>query len=193
MVWLGDSTAAGVGAGRPGGALPRQVASRLERPVQLTVLARSGATVEDVIANQLPKVASLDPDVVVISVGANDVVHLTSKDSFASRYRRLLDRLGAVPVIALGVPDMGAPPRFAQPLRAIAGWRGRSLDEEIREEVAGRVGASYVDIAGRTGPLMRRYPDRYFALDEYHPNEAGYGLWADAVLEAARSLPLGPR
>ncbi|HSH59000.1 MAG TPA: GDSL-type esterase/lipase family protein, partial [Acidimicrobiales bacterium] len=122
MVWLGDSTAAGVGADDPDGALPRQVAARLGRPVQLTVLAKSGAKVEELIAQQLPRVSSLEPDVVVLSVGANDVVHFTSKDSFTSRYRRLLDQLGSTPVIALGVPDMGAAPRFAQPLRAIAGW-----------------------------------------------------------------------
>ena len=192
MLWLGDSTAAGVGASGPDGALPRQVASRLGRPVQLTVLAISGAQVEDVIEKQLPKVTALDPDVVFLSIGANDVVHFTSKDSFTSRYRRLLDQLGTTPVIALGVPDMGAAPRFAQPLRAIAGWRGRALDGRIRGEVAGRDAVKYVDIAGRTGPVMRRDPDRYFALDRYHPNEAGYGLWADAVLDVARALPLDP-
>lgn len=192
MVWLGDSTAAGVGAEDPDGALPRQVAAGLGRPVQLTVLARSGAKVEEVIERQLPRVASLDPDVVVLSVGANDVVHFTSKDSFTSRYRLLLDQLTPTPVIALGVPDMGAVPRFAQPLRAIAGWRGRALDGQIREEVAGRAHTRYVDISGRTGPPMRREPDRYFALDRYHPNRAGYGLWADAVLDVARALPLDP-
>jgi len=192
MLWLGDSTAAGVGASGPDGALPRQVASRLGRPVQLTVLAISGAQVEDVIEKQLPKVASLDPDVVLLSIGANDVVHFTSRDSFTRRYRRLLDQLGTTPVIALGVPDMGAAPRFAQPLRAIAGWRGRALDGCIRDALAGRDAVKYVDIADRTGPVMRRDPDRYFALDRYHPNEAGYGLWADAVLDVARALPLDP-
>ncbi len=58
--------------------------------------------------------------------------------------------------------------------------------------MAGRAGTGYVDIAGRTGPPMRRDPDRYFALDRYHPNQAGYGLWADAVLDVARALPLEP-
>ncbi len=192
MLWLGDSTAAGVGADRPEDALPRQVAARLGRPVQLTVLAISGAQVEDVVEKQLPRVASLDPDVVVLSVGANDVVHLASKDSFTRRYRRLLDELGSTPVIALGVPDMGAAPRFAQPLRAIAGWRGRVLDGRIRHEVARRDRTRYVDIAGRTGPAMRRDPDRYFAPDRYHPNGAGYGLWADAVSDVARALTLDP-
>ena len=192
MVWLGDSTAAGVGADGPDGALPRQVAARLGRPVQLTVLARSGSRLGDVVEQQLARAVSLKPDVVVVSVGANDVVHLTSKRRFASQYRRVLDPLRPTPVVVLGVPDMGAAPRFAQPLRAIAGWRGRALDGVVRDALDGRSQAHYVDIAGRTGPPMRREPDRYFAIDRYHPNTAGYGLWADAVLDVVRTLPLRP-
>jgi len=44
-VWLGDSTAAGVGASAAEAVLGRQVARRLDRPVEVRVLASSGATV----------------------------------------------------------------------------------------------------------------------------------------------------
>ena len=190
VVWLGDSTAAGVGAAHPEGSLPHQVASRLDRPIELAVLARSGARVGDVLEHQLPRVAGLRPDLVVVSVGANDVVHLTSGRRFRSRYGRLLDGLRPHPVLVLGVPDMGAVSRFAQPLRAVAGWRGRALDGAVRGAVARRGEVAYVDIAGRTGPAIRRQPDRYLARDGYHPSDAGYGLWAEAVVDVARGLPL---
>jgi len=189
LLWLGDSTAAGVGASGPGASLPHQVAERLGRPTQLRVLAVSGATVADVVAHQLPAVwaASGDrPDAVLVSVGANDTVHLTTTGAFRSRYRRLLAGLPAgVPVVLLGVPDMGSPPRLAQPLRAIAGWRGRALDREIRA-LAGSRHLTYVDIAGPTGPPFRRHPGRYFSADRYHPSDAGYALWAAAVVAAWR-------
>jgi lysophospholipase L1-like esterase len=84
---------------------------------------------------------------------------------------------------------MGAIPRFAQPLRAVAGWRGRNLDAEVRR-VAADTGAVYVDIAGPTGPPFRRHPGRYFAADDFHPSDAGYGLWADAVLKVLRNFSL---
>jgi lysophospholipase L1-like esterase len=90
-----------------------------------------------------------------------------------------------VPVVLLGVPDMGAIPRFAQPLRAVTGWRGRHLDATVRQ-VAADTGAVYADIAGPTGPSFRREPGRYFAADDFHPSDAGYGLWADAVLNVLR-------
>jgi lysophospholipase L1-like esterase len=183
MVWLGDSTAAGVGASSADTAVPRRVARALGRPVDLIVRAVSGDRIDHVVDRQVRGLADLHPDVVLVSVGANDVVHLTSRDDFRDGYRRLLDRIpdGAL-VVLLGVPDMGAPRRLPQPLRAIAGWRGRALDEVTRS-IARDSGSAYVDIAGETGPEMRAHAGRDFAADRYHPSDDGYALWAAAVLE----------
>jgi lysophospholipase L1-like esterase len=181
MVWLGDSTAAGVGAADADGALPRQVASRLERPIQLDVLAISGARIDDVLDRQVAKVEDLAPDLVVISVGANDVTHLTSAGAFFDTYAEVLDAIPeGVEVVLLGVPDMGAPPRLAQPLRYVAGVRGGTLDAKVQELAKGR-GLGYVDIAGGTGPQFRRRPE-LFSADRYHPDTSGYGVWADEVV-----------
>ena len=189
VVWLGDSTAAGVGASSPAGALPSQVADGLAAP-EVAVLAVSGARVGDVLADQVPKVAALRPNLVLISVGANDTIHLTGRGAFRHTYEKVVRALPAgVPVVLLGVPDMGAIPRFAQPLRAVSGWRGRNVDAEVRR-VAADTGAVYADIAGPTGPPFRRHPDRYFAADDFHPSDAGYGLWADAVLKVLSNFSL---
>ena len=192
VLWLGDSTAAGVGVDEPADALPHLVAAASGRPVELRVRAVSGDRVGDVVEDQLPAGADADADVVFVSVGANDVTHLTSRDDFRERYRGLLERLPpAAQVVLLGVPDMGAVPRLAQPLRAVAGFRGRELDEVVRE-VARESGAGYVGIAAATGPTFRARPGEMFAADEYHPSAAGYGLWADAVLaEVDPLLPGG--
>jgi lysophospholipase L1-like esterase len=192
LVWLGDSTAAGVGASSPTGALPSQVADGLGGPdSSMAVLAVSGARVDDVLSDQVPKVAGLRPDLVLISVGANDTIHFTGRGTFRDTYEEVVRALPAgVPVVLLGVPDMGAIPRFLQPLRAVSGWRGRRIDAEVRM-VAAATGAVYADIAGPTGPPFRRHPGRYFAADDFHPSDAGYRLWADAVLSVLRreSLP----
>jgi lysophospholipase L1-like esterase len=182
MVWLGDSTAAGVGASDADHAIPRRVARALDRPVEVVSRAVSGDRVADVVDDQLDGLAALDPDVVLVSIGANDVIHLTSRDDFRRGYEALAAAVpdGALLVI-LGVPDMGAPDRYLQPLRAIAGFRGREL-EEVSEAVARDHDAVYVDIAGETGPTMRSDRRRWFAADRYHPSDDGYRLWADAVL-----------
>jgi lysophospholipase L1-like esterase len=181
VVWLGDSTAAGVGAADADGALPRQVAARLERPVDLAVLAVSGARIDDVVDRQVADVRDLRPDLVVISIGANDVTHLTTSDHFFNAYAQVLDAIpDGVDVVLLGVPDMGAPPRLAQPLRHLAGVRGGTLDARVQELARGR-DLGYVDIAGGTGPEMRRHPD-LFSADRYHPDSQGYEVWADEVV-----------
>jgi lysophospholipase L1-like esterase len=191
VVWLGDSTAAGVGATSAAGAVASQVQDGLGRPgASLAVVAVSGARVADVLARQVPLVAGLHPDLILVSVGANDTIHLTGRVEFRRTYERLVRALPAgVPVVLLGVPDMGSIARFAQPLRAIAGRRGRRLDAEVRR-VAAATGARYADIAGPTGPAFRRDPRRYFAADDFHPGDAGYGLWARAVLDVLRNSGL---
>lgn len=191
VVWLGDSTAAGVGASSPDRAVSAGVARRVASEgaeVDVRVIAVSGAEVADVVKAQVAQVDALDPDVVVISVGANDTVHLTSVSSFRRSYRRLLDALegAGVParrIVLVGVPDMGSPTRLRQPLRAVVGWRGRRLDDEVGK-LAGERGAHYVDLFAATSSAFRADPGRYFAVDEYHPSDAGYARWAEAIAPA---------
>ena len=185
VVWLGDSTAAGVGASRLEATLPEQVALIQAQPVRLTILARSGARVSDVLHFQLPQVGRYHPTEVFVSVGANDAVHLTLRSHFRRDYDRLLAGLPAsvTRVVLLGVPDMGGSPRFAQPLRAVAGWRGRQFATDVAN-LARRRRAIFVDIAAGTGPAFRHEPKRYFASDHYHPNDTGYRLWATVTSAA---------
>lgn len=181
-VWLGDSTAYGIGVRDPASSAAGRIAA--ERNERVVMLGVSGATLSDVVERQLPNVAATDADIIYLSVGANDTTHLTRRSAFETMYRRLLAKLPAgVPVVVLGIPDFGAPPRLAQPLRALAGFRARQLDRVVRRVVADRLGTTYVDIAGPTGPPFRRDPDLYFAGDGYHPSADGYELWAKAVLE----------
>jgi lysophospholipase L1-like esterase len=188
VTWIGDSTAAGVGASSAEGSVSRQVGRRLAdelgRPIDLQVVAVSGARVDDVVREQLALVDP-DADAVFVSIGANDTTHLTSTGDFAASYRAMLEGLPAgAAVIALGVPDIGSVTRLAQPLRAIAGWRGAAYDA-IGAEEAARAGATRVDIAAGTGPAFRADPDRLLAADHYHPSDAGYGVWTEVIVPVA--------
>lgn len=190
VAWIGDSVAAGVGASGPEASLPHLVARGLGRPVDLQVEAVSGARVADALERQVPAVEAARPDVVIVEIGANDVIRLTGTFDFRSTYDRLLGRvtrLGADHVLALGMPDFGGTPRFLQPLRGLIGWRARRLDAEVRAS-AEAFGATYVDIAGSTAAGFAADPDGTHAADRFHPSDEGFELWADAVLD--RLLPL---
>ena len=203
VVWLGDSTAAGVGADGPEGTVARRVATAMAgtggRPVEVSVLATSGAQVADVRDRQVPRLmedGAPRPDVVFISVGANDTTHLIGTDRFGATYADVLDRLAplmapAGRVVLLGVPAMGTIPRFLEPLRTLAGVRGERLDDEVAAHATER-GLTYVDIAGETGAAFSESPDTTYAADDYHPSDAGYALWADAVVDALAEPPRPP-
>ncbi|HEU5001666.1 MAG TPA: SGNH/GDSL hydrolase family protein [Actinomycetota bacterium] len=193
VVWLGDSTAAGLGASSLDGTVAVRTAGLLGRPVALTVLGHSGDRVAHVLHSQLPRLAAARPTVVMISIGANDVTHLTRRSAFRRDYAALLAGLPPVrQVVVVGIPDMGTSPRVPQPLRAIAGWRGRRMNADVRR-LAARSGAIYADVAARTGQAFRDHPERYFAHDRYHPDDEGYALWAAAIASAVRdgSQPTG--
>jgi lysophospholipase L1-like esterase len=75
-VALGDSTGAGVGA-RDGGYVAR-LFKRLEerRPEsKLSNLCVSGATTSDLVRDQLDRGVALNPDLVTIGIGINDIGH----------------------------------------------------------------------------------------------------------------------
>lgn len=191
FVVLGDSTSAGVGAGTPERAYPVLLARHLAsagRRVRLMNLGISGARVRDVLTDQVPRAEGASPDLVFVGIGGNDVTHLTRLARVRRDMERIVRRLrgtGASVVVA-GAPDMRAR-AFLQPLRSVAGLRGRQVARAI-EGVAIGAGVAVVPLAVATRPFVSGHPDRYFSEDGFHPGPDGYAAWVAAitpVLEAA--------
>lgn len=192
VVWIGDSTSTGVGSPQLSTSMAYRVAEMRHGSARLTILGVSGAQVHEVVDEQLPelerRVADGDlPDVVYVSIGANDVTALTRRPSFRDRYRTLIDELvSTVPdaeVVLVGVPDMGTAPRLPVPLRQIAGVRAAQLDDII-QDLADDAGLHHVDLAGRTSRTFSSDPERYFSLDDFHPSADGHRVWAEAVVDS---------
>lgn len=192
VVWLGDSTSTGVGSPRLTGSMAHRVATMRHDAALLTILGVSGAQVHEVVDDQLPdlleRVADGDvPDVVYVSIGANDVTALTRRPTFRDQYGTMIDGIeSAVPdaeVVLVGIPDMGTAPRLPVPLRQIAGVRAAQLDDVIGD-LADGAGLHHVDLAGRTSRTFSSDPGRYFSLDDFHPSPEGHRVWAEAVVDS---------
>jgi lysophospholipase L1-like esterase len=185
FVVLGDSTAAGLGAGNPGAAYPTDLARELADRgwhVRLTALGVSGARVHDVLSHQVPLAIAAAPQLVFVGIGANDVTHLTSLGSIRRDTATLVERLretGAAVVMA-GPPDMRAKAWY-EPLRSLAGWRGRQVADAMASVVRTK-GVPVVDLAKEAGPYFGAHPDTAYASDDFHPGPAGYRAWARAIL-----------
>jgi lysophospholipase L1-like esterase len=192
VTWLGDSLAAGLGADEVADTPAHTVARMLERPVEVRMLAVPGARAEDVVARQLPL---LDPrtDLVVLSVGANDVAAGTGRMAYAAQLDALLTALAPTPTIVLTLPDMGVPDRLAEPLRTLAGLRARYFELARRSVVAAHAHVRSVDVTSRPAGMTRRAARTHLCADHFHPGPLGYRVWAERIAAVAERLlpPLG--
>lgn len=193
---LGDSTSAGQGGDYARG-IATSSAKFLSKNNQVTFynFSVSGAKIADVLNKQWPDAKQINPDVVLVSVGANDVTGLTSlsdiNTNFDKLIKNLIERNCKVNVILTGSPDMGTIPRIVEPLRSLAGWRARSVNEAI-DKVITKHQIVRAPILEKTGPLFAK-DSSLFAVDEFHPNDRGYGVWSPVlqktISEAVTSQP----
>lgn len=184
FVVLGDSTAAGLGAGTAELSYPVQLAKMLAADgyrVSYRSVGVSGARIADVLDEQIDAALAFEPDLVFVAIGANDVVHLTSLSDVRRDASAIYSKLLAadVTLVAGGVPDMRAD-AFPEPLRSIAGWRGREVTGELRRAAA-EVDVPVVPIAEGAGPFFLENPDDAYAADLFHPGPGGYRRWAEVI------------
>jgi acyl-CoA thioesterase-1 len=159
--------------------------------VELRNPAVNGFRTDDVIVEELPLVATFQPTLVTILIGANDIVAGSSDDRYREQlgliHRRVRADAKAAAVYALPQPDWSlsrAGASFGDVARVAA--RIDRFNAIAREE-ADRAGASYVDIA----PLMRGQMSRgMVAPDGLHPSAAAYAEWAEALRD--RLVPSPP-
>jgi lysophospholipase L1-like esterase len=190
LLLVGDSIIAGIGVPRLTQALPGQLAAALAecsgRPVEWQASGRGGDNarqVQAVLQAQLTARAALD--IVVISVGVNDVTGLTSRRRWRAQieaiHATLADR--ARLSVHLGLPPLERFPALPAGLRRSFGHRARVLDR-IAAEQAGRV-------PGRLHLPMQVMPAAHqFASDGFHPNAEGCALWArDVALRIRAAMP----
>jgi lysophospholipase L1-like esterase len=174
-VALGDSLTQGVGAPSYDRGWVGQLRSRLAdagRPHRVINLAVSGATTRDVQDRQLPELQTLQPDLVTLMIGSNDMMRPSTRREFADRFTAILHTLppGSI-VTTLPNPSRIAAAGNAA-LERIAADRGLVI-AELRD------------------PRLRSWRGR-LAADHFHPNERGYSGLADIIADsvlAARRTP----
>ena len=186
LVFVGDSTAVGVGTQRIEQSYPWLVAEHLSSRFRVTldIVGRSGARMKDAEKEFASKAAALQPDIVMIGIGGNDVTHLTALRSVKRSLRRSIATLrksDATILVALG-PRFDSPV-LERPLRDLVQLRVRSLNEALRT-TAEESGVEVIDLPAGLGDHFVRDPERYYSSDSYHPGPEGYVLWARAVDDA---------
>lgn len=187
LVALGDSSLTGPGIGDADRIWLRRALRRLEldRDVEVISLAVGGSRVADV-ARRVDDAIALDPDLVTVAVGSNDVIRATPSRQLRVQLdgvvARLVDAVGVVAVANVG--DLGNVARIPPPLESVMRARSRTARRVIERVVDAHPGAILLDVSRAD----RAFRDRsVFAPDLFHPGEVGHALWAEAVLPDLRA------
>ncbi|HEY1097911.1 MAG TPA: GDSL-type esterase/lipase family protein [Myxococcota bacterium] len=203
-VSLGDSSAVGVGAER-GGGYPARLAARLRRAgleVEHRNVGASGAMAVDVATTQAPQAARLQPALVTIGVGGNDLWQRTSVAELSRSLRDTLQALALVEhvdVFVLNVPDLSLAPIAAlaghyvqitpqQGAARVDAFNAAIADVVNRVDAEARAtGADrhhvVVDLCGPSRREAVNNPE-LFASDGFHPSARGYERYTDLLWPA---------
>jgi len=194
-VALGDSFTEGVGDPHPGsqnglrGWADRVAAAlAIDNPgLGYANFAVRGRVMDDILTDQVPPAQLLEPDLVTVYAGMNDLMALTVDiDAMMTRYAeglKSLHQTGAI-VLAFTAPDLGAKPLFR-------GLRGRgAIYNELLRSIADDLGIGLIDFWRFDEFRDPRLWDR----DRVHLSPLGHEVMAarvlEAVLDAAPTTPV---
>jgi len=184
LLAVGDSIVAGVGASDLSKALVGRTAEKLsgslERQVRWRAHGYSGTNSTRLLEQHLPEIDDLCADVIITSIGINDVTSITTlprwRQNLSALFGQLLAQNAAAIVAFAGLPPLHGFPLLPQPLRGVLGLRARDFDLAAREVIDRHPQVVHVPVDFETTP------DK-FAPDGYHPNEASYVTFGEGMAE----------
>ncbi len=185
---LGASDSVGVGADRPEseGWVPR-VHAALPADTRLLNLGISGATLEEIVRDELPPAIDARPRWVTLWAGVNDLRGRVPLPEFQARLEQTLAAFEGVEprptVLVLNVPDLRQLPAFQGIDPALIDATVRDWNTAIAD-AAGRHDAILVDLY-REWPELAEHPE-YISADGFHPSSSGYARIAELVVANIR-------
>lgn len=186
LIVLGESTVAGIGAPTHETALTGHLASalsgRTKKSVNWLVVARSGITARESLAELVPKLSGHKADVVVIALGVNDSIAFHTSRRWTFDMEQLIKavrrEVGNSLVLLAGVPPLDHFPVLPWPLSFVLGARSASLDQ-ASAQIARKL-ERVIHVPFRIEKARSR---ELFCPDGFHPSELGYSLWAEQLAD----------
>ena len=180
---MGESTVAGLGARDHSRSLAGQFAlhlnNYLERPVEWKVLGKNGVTARQTIDELLPQMPHEQFDYILLGIGGNDVMKLSSPVKWRRDMTELLTRLREkqpkAVIFISNCPMIILSPVIPQPSKALLWQLSRMHDANTREFTRDMDRVVYYP-----QPVGVRL-EGFFA-DGIHPSEQGYAEWAEAMV-----------
>lgn len=184
---VGDSTGVGIGSVDSRSTVPGRLAAAF--PGTEIVNQSSDRALSADIAAQI-QASTGHFDLILIFVGADDVVRLSSYAAMTRAAERALDVASSRADHVAVVPpaDLGAAPIWVWPIDALFSRRAETVRRAWQVATRERTHVHMVDLRLlRHGDPFRLRPRRYYSPDGIHPSADGYALW---FAQITRQVPL---
>ena len=185
-VALGDSTVQGIGASHPSRSTAGIIFATIlanKKNALYHNLGVDGARISEVRRNQLEQAIAMQPDLITISVGANDIRFRTGLASFRSELTWLLEKLRAetdATIVITTIPDLSLTPRVPFLVKGITNLMVKRLNSVITD-LAKEHKIICIDMYHQSRVYAAHYPE-LIASDGFHPSDLGYALWANTII-----------
>lgn len=192
-VALGDSYTIGTGVAAAH-RWPDQLAARIGEVELAANLGVNGYTSADLIAEQLPQLEALRPELVSLLIGVNDVVQGVPDAGYAANVAMILDdltdRLPASRILCVATPDYTRTPRGAE-----YGDPDLQSDRIVRinailREACELRGVAFVPDIFEISQRAIDDPE-LVAEDGLHPSGEQYRQWVEAIAPVVQVLLAG--
>ncbi len=171
---LGDSAAQGIGASSPDKGYVGAIASRIEaetgKSVRVVNVSKTGARIDDVIERQIPETVNLNPDIVTIEIGANNIRDY-DESTFRKEFSLMLSQLPDNTYVS-NMPYFGSRPALTENARRAS----LVIDELLKDYPS----LNAVDLYS---PTKANHSYLHYAVDFFHPNNTSYKNWTNAFFK----------
>jgi lysophospholipase L1-like esterase len=184
LLVIGESTVAGLGAKTHDVALAGQFAARLSehigRFVNWHVVGKSGVTARRTIEELVPQIPDQQFEFILVGLGGNDVLKLSSPRRWRSDMIELLgilrEKNPSAVIFLSNCPMIIYSPALPEPSKSILWGLSKMHDANIREFTAEMDRVFYY-------PQPAEVRLEGFFADGIHPSEKGYADWSRAMIK----------
>ena len=186
---LGDSAAAGVGVETQKDALLGAVLNQLKNQYEISyrLEAKTGHTTGEVIKT-VKNMSLRHFDVVITSVGVNDITKLTPPKNWIKKQQQLYAEINQkfTPelIIASGVPPMNMFPALPNPLAWLFGQYAKAMNETLDKFVQQQANMQWIAYDLEQFKLL----NLEMAADGFHPSKEIYTLWGQQMADKIRQM-----
>lgn len=172
---LGDSTAVGTGSSKNIYSTTGRLSSKYPE-AEVINISENGLKLSGL--NERIKNVSGHFDIIVIQIGANDIIRLTDLETIDTELDKLLTKTKTLSskVVILHSGNIGESKFFPWYITPILTYRSKEV-REIYIRKTSIYESSYVNL------IDLHVDGKYYASDKLHLNDEGYKIWFDEIMK----------